>query len=441
MIVLGKPEKVLDTKGVNHMENEMLDQMHKKLVWKITIQFIWILCITAMIICIIYEGIMQVHRSHVWALGGMALILLITYFIWNLHTLWELFENKTKVENELERSSTLIHCVTELSANQDVDEAINHLLEIINQYFKSDRTYIFEIDEERQIVHNSYEYAAKGVSKEIENLNEVPIQIIASWIKKFEREGSFYISNLDLEKDREDERAYECLKAQNVNSLLAVPLIRNREIIGFIGVDNPRKNYRDFPFLSSIQFFIMNRLDTKAQQEKLQYLSYRDALTNLYNRNRYMSVLENYGQNKGQLIRNVGVVYMDLNELKKVNDEQGHEAGDSYIRRAAQQIVAVFPEHTYRIGGDEFVVLYPEIEQAEFEYFVSQLQKNAKEHQVNISYGVVWKEMCENLKDLLTEADKKMYEDKKLYYSNTKHNRRGQIERNSPLCTAEKKAM
>ena len=113
------------------MENEMLDQMHKKLVWKITIQFIWILCITAMIVCIIYEGIMQVHRNHVWALGGMALILLITYFIWNLHTLWELFENKTKVENELERSSTLIHCVTELSANQDIDEAINHLLEII----------------------------------------------------------------------------------------------------------------------------------------------------------------------------------------------------------------------------------------------------------------------------------------------------------------------
>ena len=162
-------------------------------------------------------------------------------------------KTKTKVENELERSSTLIHCVTELSANQDVDEAINHLLEIIDQYFKSDRTYIFEIDEEQQIVHNSYEYAAKGVSKEIENLNEVPIQIIASWIKKFEREGSFYISNLDLEKDREDERAYECLKTQNVNSLLAVPLIRNREIIGFIGVDNPRKLSGFFrSFLNSV---------------------------------------------------------------------------------------------------------------------------------------------------------------------------------------------
>ena len=61
--MLGHNVFLLDTtvkaKGVNHMENEMLDQMHKKLVWKITIQFIWILCITAMIVCIIYEGIMQ----------------------------------------------------------------------------------------------------------------------------------------------------------------------------------------------------------------------------------------------------------------------------------------------------------------------------------------------------------------------------------------------
>ena len=46
---------------------------------------------------------------------GMAWFLFAhNIFIWNLHTLWELFENKTKVENELERSSTLIHCVTEI---------------------------------------------------------------------------------------------------------------------------------------------------------------------------------------------------------------------------------------------------------------------------------------------------------------------------------------
>lgn len=420
------------------MEHKVLEQIHKKLKWKSVIQTAWALCIALMMECVIYAGIAQTHKaSIIWLTGGIGLFLLGTYFIWNIHTLGELSKSKIETEKELERSSTLIHCITELSSNRDVDAAINRLLGMINLYFKSDRTYIFEIDEDRQIVHNSYEYAAEGVSKEIENLNEVPIQIIASWIEKFEREGSFYISNLDLEKDREDERAYECLKAQKVDSLVAVPLIKNRKIIGFIGVDNPRQNYRDFPFLASMQFFIMNRLDTKIRQEELQYLSYRDALTNLYNRNRYISVLEMYKQRKGQLIKNVGVMYMDLNGLKKINDEQGHEAGDSFIRRAAQQIVAVFPEHTYRIGGDEFVVLYPGIEEAEFTHFVTQLRKNTKEHQLSISYGVVWKEVCNDLEELLTEADKKMYEDKKRYYSDAQYNRRGQIGRNLSFHTME----
>ena len=142
----------------------------------------------------------------------------------------------------------------------------------------------------------------------------------------------------------------------------------------------------------------------------------------------------------------VSYIMIDANNLKKVNDSLGHKRGDELLTTVARCMEAGVKKYAgngrcYRIGGDEFVVLYPEIKQAEFEYFVSQLQKNAKEHQVNISYGVVWKEICENLEDLLTEADKKMYEDKKLYYSNTKHNRRGQIERNSLLFTAEKKVM
>ena len=412
------------------MQGETMDGIRKKRRRKTAIQVVWFLSIAMMLIGLTYGNLNGVHMARTTCMiGALGLVLLITYFIWNVRTLWELSISKTEAEQELERSSTLIQCVTELSSNQDVDAAIDRLLEIINIYFKGDRTYIFEIDEERQIVHNSYEYAAEGVSKEIENLDEVPIQIIASWIEKFHKQGSFYISNLDQEKDREDERAYECLKAQNIDSLIAVPLMKEKEIIGFLGVDNPREHYRDFPFLSSVQFFIMNRLDTKMQQEELQYLSYRDALTNLYNRNRYISVLESYRQRKGEGIQKIGIAYMDLNGLKKINDEQGHEAGDSFIRRAAQQIVAVFPEHTYRIGGDEFVVIYPDVDERQFAYLMTQLQRNAKEHQVNLSYGVVWEAVCMDLEVLLKQADHEMYEDKKRYYSNERYDRRHRNEK------------
>lgn len=234
-----------------------------------------------------------------------------------------------------------------------------------------------------------------------------------------------YISDLDREKEKEA-KTYDILKAQNINSLIAVPFKKDGTVIGFFGVDNPRKYYRDFQLLSSIQFFLMNRLEMKDRQEQLQYLSYRDLLTNLYNRNYYIRLLE---KSRGRCFKNIGVVYIDLNGLKQINDEQGHEAGDSFIRRAAQQIVAVFPEHTYRIGGDEFVVIYPDILQQQFEFLINQLRLNARQHHVSISCGSVWRTECMALDEMLKEADEKMYEDKKKFYEKREHDRRRDIRR------------
>ena len=373
---------------------------------------------TIIVALIMYQNVEDRNRA--------VLFLLLCYFLWNVWTMRQLTKSRADTVMELERSTVLIQCVTELSSHEDVDQAINNLLKIVTEYFQGDRTYIFEMDYEEKLVHNTYEYAAAGVTKEIENLRDVPIQIIQTWIDMFHERRMFYISDLDREKEKEDARAYEVLKAQNINSLIAVPFKKNGVVTGFFGVDNPREHYRDFELLSSIQFFIMNRLETRSRQEQLQYLSYRDMLTNLYNRNCYIRFMEGY---RGQKFENIGVVYIDLNGLKKVNDEQGHEAGDSFIRRAAQQIVAVFPEHTYRIGGDEFVVIYPGILEQQFEFLINQLRLNARQHHVSISCGAVWREECAALDELLKEADEKMYEEKKHFYEKTEHDRRRKIRR------------
>lgn len=373
---------------------------------------------TIIVALIMYQNVEDRNRA--------VLFLLLCYFLWNVWTMRQLTKSRADTVMELERSTALIQCVTELSSHEDVDQAINNLLKIVTEYFQGDRTYIFEMDYEEKLVHNTYEYAAAGVTKEIENLRNVPIQIIQTWIDMFHERGMFYISDLDREREKEDARAYEVLKAQKINSLIAVPFKKNGVVTGFFGVDNPREHYRDFELLSSIQFFIMNRLETRSRQEQLQYLSYRDMLTNLYNRNCYIRFMEGY---RGQKFENIGVVYIDLNGLKKVNDEQGHEAGDSFIRRAAQQIVAVFPEHTYRIGGDEFVVIYPGILEQQFEFLMSQLRLNARQHHVSISCGAVWKKECDSLDALLKEADEKMYEEKKHFYEKTEHDRRREIRR------------
>ena len=110
-------------------------------------------------------------------------------------------------------------------------------------------------------------------------------------------------------------------------------------------------------------------------------------------------------------------MYIDLNGLKKVNDQQGHRAGDDLIMRAAQAIAAVFPEDAYRVGGDEFVVLQLDVSEAEFEQKTQLLRQKMQEKQVNASIGTIWRLEEDELEELLKKADERMYREKKQYHS------------------------
>lgn len=346
--------------------------------------------------------------------GISMIIMFVTEMLEQSREMEALARNKQKTEEELEIATTLNQCVAELSYNTDVDVAINNLLEVIRVYFRSDRTYIFELDDRRNIVINTYECVKDQVSVQIENLQEVPVEIIAEWMEKFEQGDSYYISDIE---ERKDAIFYDVLKEQDVHRLLAVPLIGNKKVIGFLGVDNPMKHYDDATLLSSLQFFVRNSLEAKKQQEKLQYLSYRDMLTKLYNRNKYMKMLEKYGD---ETIENVGIVYMDLNGLKKVNDKYGHEAGDRLIIRAGRAIKEVFGEYAYRIGGDEFVVVAFPMEQEQFEQEIKHLKDELKRRDVSVSMGIVWVDLVEDLEEMLKTADRSMYEMKKEYHRQMK---------------------
>ena len=133
----------------------------------------------------------------------VVLLLLWCYFGWNLWTTQQLAKSRSKAVVELERSTVLIRCVTELSSHEDMDRAINNLLKIVTEYFEGDRSYIVKVDYENQLVHNTYEYAAPGITKEIDNLQQVPLQVVQSWLDKFQKHGMFYISDLDREKEKE----------------------------------------------------------------------------------------------------------------------------------------------------------------------------------------------------------------------------------------------
>lgn len=156
-----------------------------------------------------------------------------------------------------------------------------------------------------------------------------------------------------------------------------------------------------------------SKAESEQQKEQLKILSYKDMLTSLYNRNKYIDMLQS---NRKGILQRTGVGYIDLNGLKQINDSHSHDAGDIFIKSTGGLIGSVFTEEAYRIGGDEFVIIATDIEEEVFQNKVSLLRELLDKENVSVSVGFLWKESCDSLEVMLREAEKEMYKEKESYY-------------------------
>lgn len=371
----------------------------------------------SMLSCIVLPAVaaaVQVFRYGMSLIDFSVGISMIIMFIVTMTELnqemYQLISREGKIKERLEIATILNKCIAELYQGEDEDAAISNLLRIISGYFDGDRSYIVQIDEKRNVCTNTYEYAMNGVTAEKDNLQEVPMEMLDIWMDSFRKNGLYYIPDIEEEQGQP---YYETLKMQDITRLLAVPLNSDGKIIGFLGVDNPRLHYEDHTLLPSIQCFLTDSLKAKERKACLQYMSYRDMLTTLYNRNRYIQVLEGM---QAKTVIKTGVAYIDINGLKRVNDLYGHEAGDRLIINTARSMLAILPENAYRVGGDEFVLICFDMDEKIFRSKVRDICDSIAAKRISVSVGVVWEESSSELETMLRRADDLMYAEKKKYY-------------------------
>lgn len=155
-------------------------------------------------------------------------------------------------------------------------------------------------------------------------------------------------------------------------------------------------------------------------------LAYSDGLTGLGNRTAYLEQLDAYAAGETGVTQ-LGIVFLDVNNLKKVNDNQGHEKGDEMIKTAASIIMQSFGKYgqAYRIGGDEFCVfitglsLREKYEEGllEFQRLIDKENK-AKRHtfEIQIANGFSICDVIDNrekIDEAVMFADSAMYENKR----------------------------
>lgn len=153
--------------------------------------------------------------------------------------------------------------------------------------------------------------------------------------------------------------------------------------------------------------------EIEEQKEQLRRISYKDMLTGMYNRNKYIEIMELLTERS---LDRIGVVYMDLNGLKQINDQQSHKAGDQYICQAAESLKQVFGRDSYRIGGDEFVVVALDVGRENFSDRIRKLKETLEEKKVSVSIGCMWEEQSSDLNKMIKQAEERMYAEKGKHY-------------------------
>lgn len=152
--------------------------------------------------------------------------------------------------------------------------------------------------------------------------------------------------------------------------------------------------------------------------EKLENMSKLDSLTGLLNRNSYQTVVADY---KKAFVKKLACIYIDLNGLHNINNRFGHDKGDQMLCCTANSLVNNFGSNdVFRIGGDEFVVLYPYESKADTERQLRRMRQELLDCGCNVSIGIEW---CDNSADIdvaIKRAEAKMFQEKNEYYRTEK---------------------
>ena len=213
---------------------------------------------------------------------------------------------------------------------------------------------------------------------------------------------------------------YESLTGAMAKRIVMFPLKFNNEILGFIWVTNfdTSNVLRIKETLELVTFFIASEVASYLLLQQLEVLSNVDLLTGVKNRNAMNNQVFQLVNGIVQY-KTISVVFADLNGLKPVNDNEGHNAGDALLKRASQILKETFTDcEVYRAGGDEFVVVALDRPKADLEARVEKLRQKSKEKgNVSFALGFFHDENGGDVRKAMHEADVLMYEDKKLHYA------------------------
>ena len=253
-------------------------------------------------------------------------------------------------------------------------------------------------------------------------VNDKFYDLTASWKDTIGGSNGLIIKNSNDWKYLEEKNPawYQSLKNEHVESLVLFPLDVNGETLGYIWACNFDVNnaVKIKETLELTIYFVASEIANHKLLERLKKLSSMDMLTGVLNRNEMNNKIDSLRNSTTPSLKGIGIVFADLNGLKKVNDKGGHAAGDLLLKNAAIVLQNVFiGDEIYRAGGDEFMILLSYTTEEDIKEKCQKAKVlSARYENVSFAMGYCYQNDSSDITGALKLADQRMYEDKEKYY-------------------------
>lgn len=293
---------------------------------------------------------------------------------------------------------------------------LQKMLEKIGHSLQAERVLIFE-EQPDQTVSATYEWYQEDLQPMAPTVQHIPMDSLRPLYAAFDAKQMAII---------EDAQAF--VRAHpgftphlsGVRRLVSGHLTQSGKSLGFTEVVNPSAlAFKSASLLlSTLTLFLASMLRNRDTFRSLERLSTTDQLTGAGNRRGFTEYIRAVPD--GIFL---AFIFGDLNGLKRINDTQGHEAGDHLLQQAVRHMKALSGDNAvFRMGGDEFMVIARNASEQQAQQLVRELLARYRSSGISMALGVV---VCQtpiaNIDEVLSQADREMYTDKERIYTSWRH--------------------
>lgn len=292
--------------------------------------------------------------------------------------------------------------------SSDPSDGILRLLAKVGELLECEKVCIFE-ERPDGTLDNTYEWCREGIPSTQARLQQLP-RDDAQFI--YDRFDSNQIAIIDNVKRLLPRYGRSRTHMEGLESLISGHLVQGGRSLGFTEVVNPSEKVRKeaSPLLATLTRFMAIMLRNRNMVQRLNTMSYVDAMTDTRNRRAFQEYVQKLPPHK-----ETAFIFGDMNGLKAINDQYGHKAGDKAIRTAADIMKATAgADNVFRVGGDEFLMIISDVDQKKTEVLIEQLKAQFQKSGISMAFGAsLHRTPIEDVEALVGEADRRMYSDKK----------------------------